>query len=158
MTTDYYKQCEDALITILRTIEQVSHQTWQIMTGDETGLIKGEIYFLRLHPDLFSDTSVRSRQAEVDWTIELKMYVKFLELQPSWDAFRAFRAEIFYKTLQYPSLNGVSGVDSVRIGAPESPVYIVDDPEVANPTPLFISQTFNVSVHQILPINGGEYA
>lgn len=158
MATDYYKLCEDGLKTVLAQLTAYFQNDWQIMNGDETGLIQGAEYFLRLHPDNFSDTVVESQQAEVDWTIEAKMYVRFQELQTSWDAFRALRSEIFFKVLQYPSLNGVTGVTSVRIGASESPVYIVDDPEVANPTPLFISQTFQITVHQILPLSGGEYA
>lgn len=156
--TDFYTQCETALKNILLDLTAYLQYDWQIMNGDESGLAKGAEYFIRLHPDVFSDTSVASQQAYVDWGIELKNYVRFKELQPSWDAFRAFRAEIFWKVLQYPTLNNIVGVSSVRIGASDSPVYIVDDPEVANPTPLFISQTFLVTVHQRIPITGGEYA
>lgn len=155
---DYYKQGEDAIGVLLRQIEQLSHYEWQVMTGDTTGVIKGEENFVLLYPESFSDTVVESQQAEVDWGTELRMYVKFGELQPSWNALRALRSEIFYKVLQYPSLGGVAGVTSVRIGAPAGPTYIVDDPDVAEPTPLFISQNLIVTWHQILPINGGEYA
>lgn len=158
MATDYYLQCETGLKNVLDDLTQFFADNWQIMNGDESGLMKGAEYFARLHPGGFSDTSVASQQAYVDWEIELKIYVKFKELQTSWDHFRNFRSEVFFKVLQYPSLNGITGVSSVRIGAGESPVYIVDDPEVANPTPLFISQTFTVTVHQRFPITGGEYA
>jgi len=157
-TIDYYTDVETALANILKTLTVYLPNDWQIMNGDESGLVKGADYFIRLHPDVFSDTSVASQQAYVDWSVELKNYVRFKELQTSWDRFRAFRSEIFWKVLQYPTLNNVAGVSSVRIGAADSPVYIVDDPEVANPTPLFISQTFIVTVHQRIAITGGEYA
>ena len=157
-TIDYYSQIETALANILKTLTVYLPNDFQIMNGDESGLAKGADYFIRLHPDVFSDTSVASQQAYVDWSVELKGYVRFKELQASWNGFRAFRSEIFWTVLQYPTLNNVPGVSSVRIGAADSPVYIVDNPEVANPTPLFISQTFIVTVHQKIAITGGEYA
>jgi hypothetical protein len=165
MATDYYKECEDRLAAMMKTLTQFIANDYQVMNGDESGLVRGAKYFIRLHPGGFSDTLVDSGEATVDWQVELKIYVKFEELQKSWDNFRAFRAEVFYKVLQHPSLNSITGfvalagVTSVRIGAGESPVYIVDDPEVADPTPLFISQTLMVTVHRVkIAIIGGEYA
>lgn len=158
MATDYYTLCETGLHNILDDLTTYFEHDWQIMNGDESGLTKGAQYFARLHPASFSDTDVAAQVAFTDWQIELKIYVRFTELQASWDAFRAFRADVFYKILQYPTLNNVSGVDSTRVGSGDSPVYIVDDPEIANPTPLFISQTLIVTVHQKIIITGGEYA
>jgi hypothetical protein len=165
MATDYYKECEDRLAASLKTLTQFITSDWQVMNGDESGLMKGAKFFIRLHPGGFSDTSVESGEVTLDWEIELKIYVKFEELQKSWDNFRTFRAEVFFKVLQHPSLNSITGfaalagVTSVRIGAGESPVYIVDDPEVADPTPLFISQTLLVTVRRTkIAITGGEYA
>ena len=155
---DYYMLCETGLKTILLTLTAYFPNTWQIMNGDESGLVGGADYFARLHPGSFGPTAVANRQVAIDWEIELKIYVLFKELQTSWDNFRSLRSEVSYLILQYPSLNNVQGVQSVTIGAGENPVYIVDDPEIANPTPLYISQTFSVLVHQLFPMNGGEYA
>lgn len=156
--TDFYGQCETGLRNILLDLTTYFEHDWQIMNGDESGLTKGAQYFARLHPNSFSDTDVASQQAFVDWEIALKIYVRFGEMQASWDAFRALRAEVVWKILQYPTLNNVSGVDSTRVGAGDLPVYIVEDPEVSEPTPLFISQTLIVTVHQRIVITGGEYA
>lgn len=139
--TDYYSECEAALIALLQTITEFFPNTWQV-SDDDTVIQNGAEVFAIFQPGSFPAVPVNALEQDVAWNIIFDLYVAYSTKHSSLPKFKAVRSAIF--NLVHPSsLNDVSGVYRTILTGEGS---IMQDIEGENPN--FIIQTMTAVVTQ----------
>lgn len=140
--TDYYTQCEAALLAKLRTLTALFPKSYQVSTDIEN-LTRGGKYFIVAFPGVFQSSRVTGREKSVDWAIGFDLYVRYSTHSESLGLFKVARSEIFFLLNSDPLLSRTPGVFNVALSAASEVQQ-----ETAGDNPNFIIQTFNASVSQ----------
>jgi hypothetical protein len=141
MTTDYYDQCETALMTRLRTLTNLFPKDYQVSTDDSV-LNRGGDVFAIFQPDAFPQTRVDGRDVSYNWVVIFDLYVRYKSRAESLARFKAARAAIV-ELLSPFALNGTSNISRCVLAASGS---LQQDLPGDNPN--FIIQTLTATITQ----------
>lgn len=154
--TDFYRECEDGIIALLRTLTTYFPNEWQVSDDDST-LMKGAVYAVIVRPGRFP-TVPRSADdlLMVNWDTVTDLYVAYTNYKESWNKFKALRSDVINLLWSHPTLEDVPGVMHVEITGEEQAQYLKfsDAPDAK---PNFIVQTVRITTSQLVRITGGEF-
>ena len=155
--TDYYKECEDGFIALLRTLTTYfPGGGWQV-SDDDTILAKGLEYAVIVRPGAFPYIPRTATQIIVQWNVTADLCVRYVSYKESWNKMKAFRSDVFNLVLENPDLRDTPGVISVVMTGDALPQYLRFEgvPETAKPN--FIIQTVRVIISAYVPISGVNF-
>jgi hypothetical protein len=161
--TDDYKDCEDALITILQTLTTYFPEKWQVSDDDVVLTPSGKgskgtaEYLIVYRPGAMPVARVSDRIKDYSWEVVLDLFVRYYNYKQAWAQFKAVRAAIIDIVNIHPTLNNTHGVRRVYIGAGGSPQYMLAPNADPYKPPDFVTQTLSVTVQQLVEYTGGEW-
>ena len=149
LSTDFYKQCEQALVVTLRQMTDFFKHEWQV-SDDDTNLARGADYFVVYRPGAFPVAGFlqTKRFMDIRWSIIMDIYVRYKTYKDSWDKFKNLRSALFNGLHEDQTLGGNINVSEVLLASDENAQYFkfADTPE--NATPNFIIQTMSMAIKQ----------
>lgn len=108
MTTDYYGQCETALMAKLRTLSGFFPNAWQV-SDDDSVLTNGADYFAIFQPDAFPATRADGREVFFNWVVVFDLYVRYSTRKESLGRFKAVRAALI-ELIKPTALNSTNNI------------------------------------------------
>jgi hypothetical protein len=139
--TDYYGQCEAALMTKLRTLTSLFPKAIQV-SDDDSVVNRGADYWAILQPDAFPQTRADGRDVFFNWVVIFDLYVRYKSRQESLPRFKAARSAII-NLLTPTSLNSTSNISRTVLSASGGLQQ-----DIAGSNPNFIIQTFQAVITQ----------
>ncbi len=139
--TDYYSQCETALMTKIRALTDFFPRDFQV-SDDNSVLNRGADYYAIFQPDAFPQTRADGRDVFFNWVVIFDLYVRYTSRKESLPKFKAVRAELI-NLLGPASLNGTNNISRTVLSASGGLQQ-----DLAGDNPNFIIQTFNVVITQ----------
>lgn len=106
--TDYYSQCEGALMDKLRTLTDLFPNDWQV-SDDDSVINRGADYFAIFQPDAFPATRAASREVDFNWIVIFDLCVRYKTRKESLPKFKAARAAIIQLIAPH-ALNGTNNI------------------------------------------------
>ena len=152
---DFYSECEDALKFSLLELTDFFSEEYQV-GSDDTAIARGGDYFIVLRPGSFPTFSSMNagKIKDIDWGTVMDVYVRYVEYEKSWTAFKEFRAALFWKINNNPFLEckvqtskSAKNVWQVNLSSDENAQYFrFSDDETQVPN--FIIQTMSFTARQ----------
>lgn len=141
MTTDYYGQCETALMNKFRTLTEIFPREFQVATKVSV-LNRGADNFAIFLPDAIPATRVDGRDVSYNWVVIFDLYVRYKSEETALDRFKAVRAEIIALISPY-CLNDTSNISRTVLAANGGLQQ-----DIPGDNPNFIIQTFSATITQ----------
>lgn len=139
--TDYYTQCETALMTKVRTLTAYFPRDFQV-SDDDSVLNRGADYFAIFQPDAFPATRVDGLAVTYNWVVVFDLYVRYKSRRESLTAFKAARSAMI--NLITPNcLNDTSNISRCVLAASGGLQQ-----DIPGDNPNFIIQTFSATITQ----------
>jgi hypothetical protein len=139
--TDYYSQCESALMATLRTLPQLSRHDFQV-SDDDSVITNGAEYYAIFQPDAFPQTRADGREVFFNWVVIFDLYVRYSTRKESLGKFKAVRAAIV-ELIKPTALNSTSNIMRTVLAASGG---LQQDLPGDNPN--FIIQTMTATITQ----------
>ena len=146
--TDHYAQCENALVALLlKEMPTYFKHGWQV-SDDDTGLSRGEDYFVVVRPSTFPVVPVAGRSiADIQWHVTMTIYCRYTEYSESLKRFKAFRSTILNVVYQN-KLRDITNVGGAVIQSKSDVFYHFNTEPKPGMKPNFIGQTLDVTINQ----------
>ena len=139
--TDFYSQCETALMTKLRTLSALFPKDWQV-SDDDSVLNRGAEYFVIVQPDALPSTRADGRDLTYNWVVILDLYVRYHTRAESLARFKAARSAVI-NLLTPNSLNDTSNISRTVVTASGGLQQ-----DIPGDNPNFIIQTLTATITQ----------
>lgn len=139
--TDYYSQCEGALMARLRTLTEFFPRDFQV-SDDDSVLNRGADTFAIFQPDAFPATRADGREVFFNWVVIFDLYVRYKSRAESLAKFKAARSALI-NLITPTSLNGTSNISRTLLSAGGGLQQ-----DIPGDNPNFIIQTFSATITQ----------
>lgn len=139
--TDYYTQCETALMTKVRTLTAFFPRDFQV-SDDDSVLNRGADYFAIFQPDAFPATRVDGLSVFYNWVVVFDLYVRYKSRAESLPRFKAARSALINLITPH-SLNDTSNISRCVLAATAGLQQ-----DIPGDNPNFIIQTFSATITQ----------
>lgn len=161
--TDNYKDCEDAVVVILKTLTTFFKEAWQVSDDDVVLTPSGKgskgtaDYLIIYRPGAMPVTRISDRIEDYSWDMTLDLFVRYYNFKQAWTQFKAVRSEIINTLMIHPTLSATHGVHHVSISAGGSPQYMLAPNADPYKPPEFVTQSLSVTIQQLVEYSGGEW-
>lgn len=139
--TDYYGQCETALMNKIRTLTALFPRDFQV-SDNVSVLNRGADNFIICQPDAFPATRADGRDVSYNWIVLFDLYVRFKSQETALARFKAVRAELVALISPY-CLNGTNNISRTVLAANGGLQQ-----DIPGDNPNFIIQTFSATITQ----------
>jgi hypothetical protein len=139
--TDYYGECEAALMTKIRTLTDYFPKANQV-SDDDSVVNRGADHWAIFQPDAFPQTRADGRDVFVNWVVIFDLYVRYKSRKESLPRFKAVRSALF-NLLKPDALNATNNISRTVLSASGGLQQ-----DIAGSNPNFIIQTFSCVITQ----------